>query len=127
MSDDPRAQIRDAYLQIKTAERLLKDGLQHVSTALQTVGACEDTLLKDGIAALPPCDAPVTDHRRTHRPGRPPKIDQDPELQSFILARIDRLTYQEIANDVTRHFPAGRRVSKSTIHAWNQRRTKRRR
>jgi hypothetical protein len=42
----------------------------------------------------------------------------DPELQAFIRARITRLTFAEIAQDVTRAFPPTRRVGKSAIHAW---------
>ncbi|WP_439527075.1 hypothetical protein [Roseovarius mucosus] len=64
------------------------------------------------------CTAPASDHRRAHRPGKPAKIDADPELQAFIRARINRLTFAEIAQDVSRIFPPARRVGKSAIHAW---------
>ena len=50
--------------------------------------------------------------------GRVPKIDGDPELQAFILARIDRMTYVQLAEDVAEHFPEPRRIGKSAIHAW---------
>lgn len=60
------------------------------------------------ISALQPCDVPPTDHRREHRMGRVPKIDTDPELQTFILARLDRLTYHQIAAEIAAHFPPAR-------------------
>lgn len=72
------------------------------------------------------CATPVTEHRKNHRPGPPSKIDSDPELAAFIRARIDRLTFFEIEDDVATLFPAERRVKKTTIHAWwtRQRRTR---
>ncbi|TDX30191.1 hypothetical protein [Rhodovulum visakhapatnamense] len=66
-----------------------------------------------------------SDHRRNHRPGRPSKIETDPELRAFIEARIDRMTFDDIASEVSRTFPEGRRVAKSAIHAWWQRRRRR--
>ena len=59
-----------------------------------------------------------TDGRERHdvladmafRPGRPPKIDNDPALLAFAAARI--------AEDVARHFPPERRAGKSAIHQW---------
>ena len=36
------------------------------------------------------------EHRRAHRSGRPGKIEGDPELEAFILARIDTLTFAQI-------------------------------
>lgn len=74
--------------------------------------------VKDGLNSLKPDAFPVTGHRRHHRPGRPAKIDNDPELQAFIAARIDRMTFIQIAADIARHFPPERRAGKSAIHAW---------
>ncbi|WP_146746292.1 hypothetical protein [Rhodovulum viride] len=64
-------------------------------------------------------------HRRNHRPGRPSKIEADPELRAFIAARIDRMTFDDIVSEVSRTSPEGRRVAKSAIHAWWQRRRRR--
>ncbi|TBN42687.1 hypothetical protein EYE42_04520 [Paracoccus subflavus] len=72
--------------------------------------------------ALPPCTVPITEHRRQHRSGRPPVIDSNPVLQAFIVARLDRLTFKEIADDIARHFPADQHLHQSTIHRWSQKR-----
>lgn len=90
-------------------------------TALQSAAKCS---LKDGIDAQPVSDIPITEHRKQHRAGRPAKIDTDPELQAFIRARIDRLTYQQLAQDVAAYFPPARRVSRSSIQRWWQRQAK---
>jgi hypothetical protein len=68
--------------------------------------------------ALPACDVPPSEHRRQHRAGRPARLDSDAELRVFVLARIERLTYAEIAADVARHFPKARHVGRSAIHHW---------
>jgi len=90
----------------------------------QAEHALETTLkraVKTGLTTLQPDAYPVTDHRRHHRPGRPAKIDNDPDLQAFIVARIDRMTFVQIAADIAEHFPPQRRAGKSAIHAWWQR------
>ena len=56
--------------------------------------------------------------RAAHRSGYPPKLDADPELRAFVLERIDRLTFGEIAAEVAAQFPLERRVSRSTLHRW---------
>lgn len=81
----------------------------------------EAALARGATLAFPAPTAPPSDHRRDHRPGVPAKIDSDPELQAFIRARIDRLTFAQIAGDVAATFPPGRRVAKSAIHDWWQR------
>ncbi|MFT4013034.1 MAG: hypothetical protein QM682_06460 [Paracoccus sp. (in: a-proteobacteria)] len=63
----------------------------------------------------------MTEHRREHRAGRVPKIDTDPELPAFILARLDRLTYRQIAAAIAAHFPPERHVHPTTVHRWAQR------
>jgi len=79
------------------------------------------TIVKAPFEAAPECSVQPTDHRRNHRPGRPPKIESDFELQAFIRARIDRLTFMQITAEVAATFPPDRRVGKSAIHAWWQR------
>jgi hypothetical protein len=59
--------------------------------------------------------------RRAHRSGVPSKIDSDPELRAFIIARIDRLKFTEIAAEVRSHFPPERQTSVSALSRWWQR------
>jgi len=122
MNEKIRVKIRDAYAQIKASKAMFEEGLKALSNTLETVGACEDHLLQHGLDTLPECNVPVTEHRKEHRMGRVPKIDTDPELQAFLIARIDRLTYAQIAREVAEHFPEPRRVGKSAIHAWFKKR-----
>ncbi|MDP5307248.1 helix-turn-helix domain-containing protein [Paracoccus spongiarum] len=77
-----------------------------------------DELLQHSLSQLPSCDVLPTQHRREHRPGRTPIIDTDAELQAFILARLDRLTYHQIAAEVASHFPPDRHISHATVHRW---------
>lgn len=79
-----------------------------------------DHLLQHSLSQLPRCDVPSTDHRREHRPGIPGTIDSHPELQAFVLARLDRLTFKQIADEIAGHFPPALRVHQSTIHRWAQ-------
>ena len=61
---------------------------------------------------------PINPHRAAHRVGSPSRIDTDPELTAFIRARIDRLTFKEIAADIAAHFPPERSTSVSGLHRW---------
>lgn len=60
----------------------------------------------------------VCDHRRQHRPGRPAKLDSDPELRAFVLAQIDSLTFPQLEAEVANAFPAERQVRKTAINSW---------
>lgn len=88
---------------IAAAFNRLETTLQHLRQASLQVRLSE----------LPPCEVPVTDHRREHRADPVPKIATGPELQALILARIDRVTCQQIADAVAEHFPPERRLRKS--------------
>lgn len=83
-------------------------------------------LFYGAIAARPAPTAPVSEHRRSHRPGRPAKLDTDPDLRAFVLARIDRLTFDQIAREVALHYPLERRVGRSSIHHWWRKNERRR-
>jgi hypothetical protein len=74
--------------------------------------------VNEGIEAVADAPAPTSRHRAQHRPGIPRKIDMDPELRAFIEARIDGMTFHDIAEAVATAFPEPRRVAKSAIHAW---------
>ncbi len=85
---------------------------------IQTLEAALEATLQQALQALPEPFAPASEHRRAHRPGIAPKIAQDVELQAFIAARIDRMTFEGIAAEVAQHFPLGRRVGRSAIWQW---------
>lgn len=57
-------------------------------------------------------------HRLEHRMGRPSKLDSDPELTAFVRARIETMTFKQIADAVKANFPPDRRISLSSVHRW---------
>ena len=61
----------------------------------------------------------IAEHRRLHRSGFPSRIDADPELETFIRDRIDRLTYNELVAEIAEAFPQERRVAKSALSRWS--------
>jgi hypothetical protein len=63
--------------------------------------------------------------RASHRPGTPSRIETDPELRAFVLARIDRLTFDAVVSEIAAHFPPERRTSRSALHRWWHRHGKR--
>jgi hypothetical protein len=71
-----------------------------------------------------PLNAPLTRdqilaaHRRSHRRGGIPKVASDPELELFILARVDTMTLKEIVAEVAANFPPERHVSVSCVNRW---------
>lgn len=103
---------------ISAALAELKASLAAQQRAITRLEGALQQAVKQGLEHLPASEAPPSEHRREHRPGKPRKIDADPELQTFIRARIDRLTYEEIQAEVEAHFPPARRVRRSAIHTW---------
>lgn len=59
-------------------------------------------------------------HRAAHKPGVPVKIEADPELKAFILARLDKLTFTDVVAELKQAFPPERHVSRSSVHRWWQ-------
>ncbi|UWP99155.1 hypothetical protein [Aliiroseovarius crassostreae] len=88
MGDILRTKVRDAFHQIKTAEHMFEQGLKILSSALETMEACEEILLENSIDNLPLSDQPVTEHRRKHRMGPAPKIDSAPEARETLIREI---------------------------------------
>lgn len=96
----------------------LTASLDRVHAALQR--AVQDPLkrgVQDPVEALSPMDA----HRAAHRRGTLSPLDCDPELQAFVRARLDRMTFKQLATAVADHFPPGRRTSVSALHRWYRR------
>jgi len=102
---------------IEAAKAANKRALTAVQTAIKGD-------LKQGLDALPVSEITITTHRKEHRTGRPAKIDTAPELQAFIRARIDRLTYLQIEHEIAAYFPPNRGISRSSIQRWWSHQTK---
>ncbi|TCO73064.1 hypothetical protein [Rhodovulum euryhalinum] len=96
--------------------------LDNVSAELDRLQVAVRAELAEGVPT--PLQTPLEDlpepseHRRAHRTGFPSKIDTDPELRAFILARIDRMGFVPLAAEVAQAFPPKRRVGKSGIYDW---------
>lgn len=125
-ADDPAprpSQIAEAQ-GYRSAARAALDAASASLDALERVlqSALEDGI-EGGIEALPEPVAPPSEHLRHHRPGKPRKLDTDAELRAFVRARLDRMTFEEIAEAIAAHFPPERRVRRSAIHAWWKRST----
>ena len=56
--------------------------------------------------------------RAAHRPGRPSRIASDPEVEAFVLDRIEVMTYAEIVAAVAARFPKARHISSSGLQRW---------
>ena len=56
--------------------------------------------------------------RRAHLSGSPSKIDTDPELRAFIIARMDTMKFTQIEAEVRANFPPDRHTSKSALSRW---------
>lgn len=113
MTQDHLAMISAALAELKAAEQTVVRARSRLELAFEAA-------VQQGLQPLPLPTAIVTEHRREHRPGRPRVIPNDPALQAFIEARIDRMTFDEIAADMAAHFPHERCVGKSAIHSWWQ-------
>ncbi len=99
---------------------LLVAALAQNSRLIAALSTALEGTIQQGLKSAPEPLEPSAEHRRAHRPGVLSRIDTDPELQAFIRARIDRLTFPELATEVASHFPEHRRVGRSAIHDWWQ-------
>lgn len=115
---DLRQEIENARSEITMACDLLEAASNCQRRALTALERAIEGSLNEGFKALPKSAVPVTSHRQYHRVGRFCRIGTDPELKAFILARIDRLTFAELAQEVADYFPKDRRVSRSSIQRW---------
>ena len=96
---DPRALVQDVLAGLEAA----RAAVTRLSTALE--------------AGVQRPRQPA-DWRAAHRRGTPSRIETDPELRALILARIDRLTFDQVVSEVAAAFPPERRTSRSALHRW---------
>ena len=99
----------EADKQIRRAQRLLVEAGDALCGLANSLLTDFKTPVKDDVKAA---------HRRAHRRGVAAKIATDSELQAFIAARFDTLTFDQIAKEVAENFSHERRVSRSSIHRW---------
>ncbi len=101
----------NAETKARHLHRLLLEASAETATLVTTLSTSIQSTVKEDVNAA---------HRRAHRMGRPAKIAADAELQAFVAARFDTLTFEQIAKEVADNFPPERRVSLSAIHRWWQ-------
>lgn len=111
MTTDIRALISASLAELKASHAAQDRAPSRLELAFEATN-------QEGFNALPSCTVPASDHRRAHRPGKGRTIPADPELQTFIRGRLDRLTYMQIADEVAAHFQPARRIRKSAIQDW---------
>ena len=87
-----------------------------------TLSTTREAPLQAPFNAHPTHEETLAAHRRAHRTGLPGKIESDPELEAFIAAHIDTMTYAQIVQAVKSHFPADRHTSTSAVQRWRQKR-----
>ncbi|TCP43356.1 hypothetical protein [Rhodovulum marinum] len=121
-----------ALSQIVAVRIALAEARKLLDNASAKIDGLQGTLRAELEEGLPtPLRTPLedlpepNDHVRDHRPGRPSRINTDPELRAFILARIDRMTYHALAAEVAKAFPPERRIGHSGICSWWHRHGKR--
>ena len=107
----PSPSKADAETKARHLHRFLLEASAETATLVKTLSTGVQSTVKDDVTAA---------HRRAHRMGRPAKIAVDTELQAFVAARFDTLTFEQIAKEVADNFPPERRVSLSAIHRWWQ-------
>ncbi|MDZ4309960.1 MAG: hypothetical protein U1A24_05315 [Cypionkella sp.] len=80
----PSPSKADAETKARHLHRLLLEASAETATLVKTLSTGLQSTVKDDVIAA---------HRRAHRMGRPAKIAADPELQAFVNARFDTLTF----------------------------------
>lgn len=107
----------------------LSDASRHLTAALSCVSAAMSALHQAPFEA--PLKTPLKGHnaphedslslaawRAAHRRGRPSRIASDPEVEAFVLDRIEVMTYAEIVAAVAESFPKARHISSSGLQRW---------
>lgn len=115
---NPARSLEAATLALRAAGQLLDAARVEHERASMALERAVAEVMQSASTALPVTDAPPSDHLRKHRPGVLAKLDTDAELRAFVVARVDRMTFQGIVDAVASTFPPDRRVTRSTIHDW---------
>jgi hypothetical protein len=115
---DP-ATIRTAIHMARESARQIGDLKAANARTISTLETALNQSIKGPSNDPSPMPQAVAEHRRLHRSGHPSRIDSDPELGTFIRARIDTMTYLEIIAAVAAAFPPERRIGRSALSRWS--------
>lgn len=107
-------------LELRDTQTLLRAKDAALGRAITAVDAALEEVVKTPFEGFVQESSRALEHRRAHRPGRPAKLDADPELQAFVRARLPNMTFHQIEDAVAQAFTPERRVRKSAIHLWWQ-------
>jgi hypothetical protein len=113
-----RADLNAAREKLAQATGLLRAAQAAHADAASALESAIEQAVEGGFNSLSTAPGPVCLHTREHRPGRPSRIDSNSDLRAFVLARIDRMTFTALADEIARHFPPRQRVGKSALHEW---------
>ncbi len=115
-----RADLAAVRLRLRQQKALLQAAIEGNDRCTELVQMVIAKTVGSTFEAPSKCDLPTSKHRAERRRGRVSKIDTDPQLRSFILDRMDKMTYAAMEREITAAFPADRRVKRSAIHTWWQ-------
>lgn len=116
---DPET-IRTAIHQARDTARQI-GGLQEANArTIRTLETALNQAIKGPLNA--PSTSPSTGQRRTEIRSR---IESDPELRAFFLARIGDLTFDQVRAAITAALCPARCPSRSSLHRWWHRHGKR--
>ena len=117
----------DATITVAQLDALVDKTCQNIAALDQTLRLVKDLSaslehpLKQPLKASATRDEILAGRRRAHVSGSPAKIDTDPELRAFIIARISTQTFTQIRDEMRAHFPPDRQTSLSAMSRWWQR------
>ena len=114
---DP-ARVRTAITQARQSACQIDDLRTANSRTIKTLESALDQAVKGTVNTPLTAIENSAAHRRAHRAGVLSRIASDPDLEAFIRAPIDTLTFAEIVKDVDAPFPPNRRTSVSAISRW---------
>jgi hypothetical protein len=116
-SADPETLRAAIALARQTALQI--DGLRAANARMiRTLETALNLVLNGALTPSSTVRSILADHRRNHRSGVPSRITSDPELEAFIRARIDSLTFTQIIAEIAAAFPPERRTSLSALSRW---------
>ncbi len=91
--------------------------IAHLAAQITTSAQALSNTLSKGLQRG--LEVPVSgEYRRLHLPGNPSKLTTDDELRTFVLDRIELMTFDQVVSAVAKVFPPARQISRSALHRW---------